>query len=345
MIGGNGKDTLYVSAASYDSVTGTGRASTSNNSTTSGDVLVGGGGNDWVIFTGSDVYWSGVPGANTAELTFALSNNGDSKKGQSISNVKLQDGDPVALNATGNATSEGNQHNSDLGAESGSNEIVGNEFDNILDGGGVGGTSGKGVGVDTLTGGGGSDRFEIGNQYRISSEDKPPIESGVNVPNTNPLAQGYKLRSNATDGSYATITDFSYAEDDTLYLQGSLKDYLIGGAPNGFNTKNIAGGFNDSNPTFGIYYRTNDPGVTSPNLVAVINGESAGITDPNSYAQVNFGTKANPQNVSIDGVNSTDKDPNHLGGQYDYINGESFLGFGPMYELSNSAFANHVNFA
>ena len=90
---------------------------------------------------------------------------------------------------------------------------------------------------------------------------------------------------------------------------------------------------------------TTGPGVTSPNLVAVINGESAGITDPNSYAQVNFGTKANPQNVSIDGVNSTDKDPNHLGGQYDYINGESFLGFGPMYELSNSAFANHVNFA
>ena len=348
MIGGNGKDTLYVSAASYDSVTGTGRASTSNNSTTSGDVLVGGGGNDWVIFTGSDVYWSGVPGANTAELTFALSNNGDSKKGQSISNVKLQDGDPVALNATGNATSEGNQHNSDLGAESGSNEIVGNEFDNILDGGGVGGTDGTGVGVDTLTGGGGADLFVVDDldlktnnparNYQKSSKDKrADNRTAPDGLSTYSIDNGTNYR---TDADYVVVTDFS--SESTLQLTGNASDYFIGEAPTSFKQYNIGGGkaINDASTDFGIYAVTKN----GPNLVAEIQGLALG----------GGLTTATVGGTPVDGQNSTFADPDHLGGatssngvigSSNNVTGLNYLGVGAMYNLQGSDFANHVIFA
>jgi len=146
MVGGLGTDTLCVSSA---------LGNQKNKGIRTGDIVVGGGVTadnngksvgDWIVYTGSDVYWSGqnvayrtsynqdndtftistlVGSATTSTLGYALSRSGDAAGGQSISNIKLQDGSPVARWAVGNATSTGNQRSGipvaySLGAETGS---------------------------------------------------------------------------------------------------------------------------------------------------------------------------------------------------------------------------------
>jgi len=113
-----------------------------------GDAVFGNGGNDTVTFTDSDyLWWSGH-----LESSLLLKNR--YTIADDISNLILQAGSPSARNATGNHSSAGN-----YGV--GSNAIQGNEFDNVIDGGGVGGEDGTGVGADILIGGSGKDNFVV----------------------------------------------------------------------------------------------------------------------------------------------------------------------------------------
>jgi Ca2+-binding RTX toxin-like protein len=229
MVGGEGNDTLHVS-----------NGSNSNAQAISGsDIVKGGGGNDWIILTGSDTYWSGLTGATTAQLGYTLSNNGDADDEQSISNIKLQDGSPVARFATGNATSTG--MNRLTNGELGSNQLIGNEQDNTLNGGGVGGVSQVGIGIDTLTGGGGADLFVIQGQYTSSD-----------------------YSSGNTDRDYAIITDFSAV--DNLQTGNAASGYLIGPTPSEalFSNNVLRDGIAPTTTSFGIYTSSRD-------LVAVIN--------------------------------------------------------------------------
>jgi hypothetical protein len=331
MTGGSGSDTLYISNGSTDTA----------QIIQYSDLVVGGGGNDWIMFTGSDTYWSGLPGSTTAKLGYALSNNGDFAGGQSISNIKLQNGDPIAIYAIGNAKSSGQQSKSDLGVETGSNAIVGNDFNNLLDGGGTN------TGVDTLTGhlasAGYSDAnlFVIGSEYQNRTQD---ALAGLN-------ASGYIDNSSthgrtwATDANYAYVTDF--AQNDTVQLSGSVTDYVIGAAPSGFHLNNISGAnpgeaLSNNSTTFGIYrvFGTNGGGASEPNLVAVVhevNGLNIG-TLPSTYHTAG--------NNIVDGTNA----PGHIGGTFGYdVNDPSranFAGFGAMYDLSQTAFytQGHMTF-
>jgi len=281
MVGGTGDDTLFVSSK---------LGNENNSNISSGDVVVGGGGNDWILYTGSDVYWSGLnvasntqdgttaigQSATTSTLGYALSNKGDASgdTGQSISNIKLQDGDPVALWATGNATSSGNQHQSDiLGIEEGSNNIVGNEFDNTLDGWGVGGTSGKNSGIDTLTGGTGLDVFVItgnGNaDYMHSTKDQWVVQTktvfvnGILSTIWDPVASTY------TDTDYNLITDFNALDK----LHGSTaSQYWIGPTPRSLTNVGPHGAA-ATTTDFGLYQLFNDkPNLINdkPNLIAEV---------------------------------------------------------------------------
>jgi hypothetical protein len=323
MVGGTGDDYFYVSSGSNSHY----YPSTPR---LSADVVIGSGGNDTVIFTGSDVYWSGIAGSTSSILSFVLSNDGDAASGQSISNIKLQDGSPVARQATGNSTSTGNQHNGKLGSETGSNLIVGNEQDNILNGGGVGGKDETGVGCDTLTGLGGADTFVISG-YRKSNKN---ASAAFTDPNN--TVTTYNLTSYATDADYTYISDFG--SDDILDLSGDKSLYLIGSAPSGsnagFSSNNISGGTPTAgSTTFGIYYA---PSKDTPNLVAVIKCDG-GLNLGGNLVYQNFG------GINVDGQNS------HLGGDAltpglasGDATGLNYLGFGAMYKLDGSDFGNKV---
>jgi hypothetical protein len=293
MVGGAGNDDFYVSGA--------------------GDTIRGGGGNDTAVFTGSDIFWSGLPDSTTTPLSYGIN--------PSISNLKLQDGSPIARIGTGNSTSTGNQSGSNLGRETGSNKIVGNEYDNILDGGGVG------VGVDTLEGGEGSNTFVI-TSY-IGSERN----ASAKYSNPNILVATYNITQYATDADYAYISDFN--ETDKLDLVGDNSSYLIGSAPSGFSLNNIKGGdaLTDSSTTFGIYFA---PDTSTPNLVAVINCVG-GMRLGENLAYQSFG------GINVDGTNG------NLGGEAltpglpsGNVTGLNYLGVGAMYKLDGSDFGNKV---
>jgi hypothetical protein len=294
----------------------------------------GGDGNDWIIFTGSDTYWSGREDATKNPLGYALSKYGDAANGQSISNIKLQDGSPVARRATGNATSTGNQHDPDnailggFGEEEGSNHLIGNEFDNTLDGGGVGGIVGKGEGVDTLTGGGGADLFIIGANYINAVVSRSSLRDINREISLNDL----RGRNWATDADYAEISDFT--GDDKLELSGNISDYVIGSAPSGFYQNNINGADNplrNNTTKFGIY-KVN--GESYPDLVAVINctdGFNLGAL-PADFHQVN-------------GANVTG-DSKGLGGVSQLFSAaeQNYAGVGAMYDIEDTTFKGFVTF-
>ena len=236
--------------AGADSMVGTARAETFYVSQDfnplfgfQGDAIQGGGGSDWVVFTASDYFWSGLPGAATDPRLYTLQSD--------IQNLKLQDGNPIARHGFGNESA---------------NIIEGNEYDNILSGEGVG------VGVDTLTGGAGADVFVIGAvNYRESSKNSVAIlGSGL-------LSAGvfrYTVNQNATDADYAVITDFNAAEDSIVL--GDPSGYLIGAAPSSFGTGNIVGTTAISRTHFGIY--SWEGGNSMPNLVAEVNYTGPALT-------------------------------------------------------------------
>lgn len=365
MVGSTGVDTLFVSSG----------VSTNVNVISGSDIVVGAGVNgntgDWIMFTGSDTYWSGLPGATTAQLGYALSNDGDALGGQSISNIMLQDGSPVARFATGNTTSTGNQHSPTLvpaayylGTEAGSNQLVGNEFNNTLNGGGVGS-----VGADTLTGHVAS-IFTDANRFIVDSTtySSGSLDTKASSTEFNNRIEGTPIVTKfATDGSYAYISDFS--NFDTLKLNKyvssftadeALAYFAIGSAPTGFKSGNIQGvkmkditGINPDGTTtppetwnsdlintptststnFGIYYLGEDR--TTPNLVAEI--RTAG-----GFDLGNLGSILNIEGKNVDGTYD------NLGGLIASNNGaiaSNYLGYGMMYNLQGSDFADRVTFA
>lgn len=348
--GGAGNDSMvggfitYVSSSNIFAPRGIFAAGPGN--IAAGDVVDGLTGT--VVYTASDFYWSGSflnPGR--VPLGCSIANN--------ISNLTLQQGAPNARIGLGNGGSIGNQQGApgplSLGTETGSNTLTGNEFNNTLDGNGVGGAGG-GVGVDTLIGHvpgffADADTFVIGG-YRNSSANRRALRdtttNGFIATGTNGAQYQW-----ATDGDYAIITDFS--ANDTLLLGGTA-NYVIGSAPGSdltpgaFNLYNISG-FNfdpvtgnpvlndltKNPPTFGIYSVN---GISTPNLVAVV--QTAG-----GFNLGNLGTVHSVAGLSVDGTSA------NLGGiQNTYLTtgnqnlADNYLGFGAMYDLATSDFASRV---
>jgi hypothetical protein len=183
-------------------------------------------------------------------------------------------GAPTARDATGNRTSTGTDNGE------GSNLIVGNEFDNILDGNGVGGQNETGTGIDTLTGDGGqsvlqgSDNFIIGSHYRDSSSNVwnvSIISSEKDTLTGNYTHEWDKNASAYKDFDFVIITDFDAS--DNLELAGTAAEYSIGNLPSNLTAPGGSVGTKGtplSNTAFGIYYTGANYGDTNPNLVAVI---------------------------------------------------------------------------
>ncbi len=328
MIGAAGNDVFYVSSGGVLKFTNgvvTGNTYTDNYApaqagTPNADVISGGGGNDTVIFTGSDVYWSSLPGGTTATLGYILSTSGDSSGGQSISNITLQKGDPIARFATGNSTSTGNATLGSgagfTGTEVGSNILIGNEYGATLDGGGVGGTTGTGIGLDSLVGNatgavlipptktiqsvtGTADTFLIGSNYTGSTSNS------VGVVSSSSDGTYYKilgLTAAATDEDYAVIDATTSSVDAinngnaqsgtntgaTINLGAGT--YLIGSAPTTFGLNNLRGSTIPNKNDFGIYKLTTDSsGHNKVNLVAEVKGITLDSTDIVNLVPSNLG--------------------------------------------------------
>lgn len=234
-----------------------------------GDAVFGNGGNDTVVFTDSDyLWWTGHAEGSTLLM------NGYTIAAD-ISNLVLQMGAPTARDATGNKTSTGNDH-SGWFSELGSNLIVGNEFDNILDGGGVGGKSIVG-GFDTLTGNAGSDLFVVNGYVNSSNNAWEPVYDDKKV--WKPSDSTY------TDSDFVLITDFS--PDDIIDV-GTLSDYFIGIAPGSLGEKNL--NLPNALPSatqFGIYRRSNSKG--NPDLVAHVKTANGLTLDTANLAAPIFG--------------------------------------------------------
>ena len=295
------------------------------------DRVVGGGGNDTVIFTGSDIFWSGF----NLEWPKGLLQYGI---GSSISNLKLQDGSPVAISGVGNSNSEGNQQGSDLGLETGSNLIIGNEYDNSLDGAGVG------IGVDTLRGGRGEDYFGIGNNYKNSYTNQDynavlgvsPVPDPTRPGQTIPGQFKYTVNKFATDADYVEIMDFSASEDYITLPQGfSISDYLIGDAPSSFGTQNLKGDASIDSRHFGIYYWKG--GTFKPDLIAEVHMDGPGITINNvpinsstDYATTGNGNQITGRTNEVGGISFN-------GGSTPLQDFKNFAGMGAMYRLEDSS--------
>jgi len=342
MIGGIGNDLFFMSSVksvtsdSLGNLIGSTETGNSGDVVTGGggDVVTGGGGNDTIVGTASDLFWSGIPGAGTAQVTFSLSSvlqntkfvGGDSQGGKSISNIILQAGDPIARGAIGSCDSTGNQHKSILGAELGSNVLKGNEFNNTLHGGGVGGGDGKGVGADTLIGGSGANLFKTDGLYTESTSNK--AATFTTKDGANPGTSIASISAKRTDADFVVIRNFK--DSDTLQLAGGADTtgrWFIGAAPSGFDANNIGGEVSSSATDFGIYRITS----TGPNLVAEVQCASGFSLGAATTAQVG--------GVDVDGTNS------NLGGRQTNagnLTGLSFLGLGNMFELKGSSFASHV---
>jgi Ca2+-binding RTX toxin-like protein len=210
------------------------------------DAVFGNGGNDTITFTDSDyLWWTGH------QENALLAKNGYAIAGD-ISNLILQAGAPSARNATGNKTSTGNYGE-------GSNYIQGNEFDNIIDGGGVGGQNELGTGVDVLIGGSGKDNFVVSGYTDSTSNTWAPSIFDYNGRPFSWLFRMEKEYSVYIDADYAVIKDFEAG--DSLSLKGGVADYWIGAAPEGDDIPKTFDNnippledLNKPNPTrFGIY--------------------------------------------------------------------------------------------
>jgi hypothetical protein len=331
------------------------------------DVVSEAGGTGTIVYTGSDVFWSGLPGATKAVLGYALS-------GTAISNITLQKGDAIARYATGSASSTGNDALGGVANEVGSNILIGNEYGATLNGGGVGGGDGTGIGLDSLVGNAGNstrgyavspspagttiqsvtgtaDTFQIGSNYTGSAQDaasKCSTDlSGLIV---------YKYFSGATDLDYAIIDARGSTIDSlnsgtshqgaTIVLGGAASNYVIGAAPSSFAEHNLVGGTIKSDD-FGIYLITTNKNLndsTSLNLVAEVKGMSLDVTD-----QAYISNTANAYTVnglSATGVNS----PTSMGGTDFTVNGvtyantdasntaQNFAGMGAFYSLTSTDF-------
>lgn len=187
------------------------------------DTIKGNGGVDTVIFTDSDyLWWNGhEEGADLDQNSYSIDKS-------DLSNLTLQMGAPTARKATGSETA---------------NLIIGNEFDNEIDGKGVGAS-----GIDTLVGDGhedvnfdtkidaaemrgnrSSDNFIVKDYYRNSTTWKPAVvttdistkvekidpTTGVKTTTTIPLFQHNwdTAKSIYLDDDFVVILDFEAITD------------------------------------------------------------------------------------------------------------------------------------
>jgi Ca2+-binding RTX toxin-like protein len=280
------------------------------------DAVFGNGGNDTVTFTDSDhLWWKGyLEGETLAMNGYMIAAD--------ISNLVLQMGAPTARNAFGNKTSTGYQ--GIVGAaEEGSNLLVGNEFDNILDGGGVGGENEKGVGIDTLTGGAGSDLFIVSG-YIDSAGNKWPTNKNLELIDKGPDAGRFDLTVREwTDADYVLITDFQAG--DFLQLDKPASNYWIGSAPTKFGLKsdNVKPGA-AREIEFGIYESAAPD--QAPNLVA--------------HIKLVDGFALNASDIDASNPNRLAFVPNLANPTGSYFP-RNYAGWGTFYQLDGTAFAQN----
>jgi hypothetical protein len=300
------------------------------------DAVFGNGGNDTVTFTDSDrLWWSGyAEGAWLPKNGYYLGSESNA-----ISNLILQMGSPTARDGTGNRTSTGNAGN-------GGNRIVGNEFDNVLNGRGVGGDEQKGTGIDYLTGNGGRDNFLIdvyddgyknNNTYRESSSNvwEPAIRT---IPSSGSTArhEWNPGLSKYQDFDYVVVTDFETI--DNLTLAFPLSDYSIGNIPDQLDNPggNVGPLGNQlTSKDFGIYYTGNTfasgdkQGLYKPNLVVVIRSNYNLLGPDDDGNGIPDALVSRPFSASNAFTDSNVAPP--------------LMGWGRFYELASSPFASYVN--
>ena len=274
-----------------------------------GDAVIGNGGNDTIVFTDSDNYWSGKAGATTAIHGYTIQrypNDSD------ISNLVLAQGSPTARIALGNFDSTG------VADQQGSNCLVGNEFNNTLDGGGVGGLQGKDIGFDTLTGGGGQDLFIV-EGYTESTSNKWDVKAELVKEGTSAGKYKYSSKDSIyTDKDFVVITDFQ--NQDKIRLGGSVSSYWIGAAPSGAKDNNVKPSA-PSTTEFGIYLK-GSPGGAGPNLVASVRTEGFALTSND----IGAGNLAFTPNLPDDNGNAS----------------QTYLGWGKFYNLDTSSIAGNI---
>ncbi len=331
-----------------------------------GDAVFGNGGNDTVTFTDSDnLWWTGYEEGETLAMnSYTIA--------EDISNLVLQMGAPTARDGTGNASSTGNPG-------TGSNLIVGNEFDNILFGGGVGAT-----GIDTLIGDGNvdvdgdgvidldgsrsSDNFIVDDgkgvrEYRGAMTWEPEIENVAADPTAGTPARWVwrKATSVYKDDDFVVIRDFE--PGDVLTLNGDINEFSIGALPSSDDSKKLGdikvtpsgvdGSEEFTGMEFGIYYTgkvqsTADTltgaittiGIEAPKLIAVIKS-STDLLDTNRDGALGF-------DANFDGVQNNElvARNGYTGETYlqsDYANAPKTMGWGQFYELGTSNFAQYVD--
>lgn len=384
MVGGVGSDLFYISSAgNINYANGTGFLTTDASLTADNfrrDEVTGNGGNDTIMYTGSDVYWSGINGATTAVLGYQLSTTGDQSGGQSISNIILQQGDPVARIAIGNNSSTGFQSGTKVTGQIGSNILQGNEYGATLDGGGVTGVGsdslvGNATGVTSASGVAGTpDYFKVGgDNYGTSTSDSAPLCNTIGA-----IVYGISQTASALDYAVVDATGSTLAggtkydgqnsgatpQGATINLGGAAT-YLIGAAPSSYAYHNV-GGSNGTSPTinpndFGIYKLSTNPllaNTTSVSLVAEVKGMPLDSTDQAYVANAAsnaYTVHVGSTNLQVTGVNSPAAGNNYtIGGTTFGVGGagitynnvtssevaQNFAGMGAMYQLSNLDFAS-----
>ena len=309
----SGSDMFYVSA---------GWGGVDSRDINFGDAIFGNTGNDTVTFTDSDyLWWSGhLEGAVLLENSYSIE-RGDADGASDISNLILQDGAATSRKAIGNDDSTGNIDNSE--SEQGSNWIVGNEFDNTLDGGGVGGFLRLGIGIDTLKGGSGNDVFLVKGYTGSDANEWSP---SYTYNETKDLTTWDSDESVYSDGDYVQILDFEAG--DNLVLSGPASNYWIGAPASILPTDNIPSNITPlgylQKPTsthFGIYT------AGTPNLVAVVS-LVGGLSLDTLTLQEAF-TPVAGNRISGDIADAK----------------AAKLGWGTFYDLASSTFAQYVNAA
>lgn len=329
--GGAGKDSLVGSQKTEDSsgsdmfYVSAGLGGTDSHDILLGDAVFGNTGNDTVTFTDSDyLWWSGqLEGAVLLENSYSIE-RGKADGASDISNLILQDGAATSRKAIGNDDSTGNIDNSE--SEQGSNWIVGNEFDNTLDGGGVGGFLRLGVGIDTLKGGSGNDVFLV---QGYTGSDANKWSPSYEYNETKDLTTWDSLGSVYSDGDYVKILDFEAG--DNLVLSGLASDYWIGAPATILPTDKLP---NNTTPLgylqkptstyFGIYTAGT---AGTPNLVAVVS-LVGGLSLDTLTLQEAF-TPVAGNRISGDIADAKD----------------AKLGWGRFWKLDGSSFAQYVNAA
>ena len=309
LVGSDMSDTFYVSGSLAQNANYADYIVNWLGTSRSDDITSNGGG-DTIVFTDSDnLWWSGYQeGAILPQNGYKLKQPDGNEL---FSSLILQRGSPTARIGLGNSLS---------------NAIKGNEFDNRIEGWGVGGN-----GIDTLVGdaidldGDGvanegylsSDNFIVddifGPRYREAGTWTPKIVTSTLAGG---LFQHEWAQSVYLDQDFVVIQDFEIDTDtvdpvtgvrtpggglaDNLELSGSLDDYSIGNLPSSEDTidlGNISVGPNGttfSGTAFGIYYT----------------GAAQTTTDPLTGATTTIGS-VNPNLVAV--VRSTTDLLDHAG--------------------------------